>query len=73
MVRKINEMISKLFSTNKALETISKTINGDRTFRERHVLSRFLTIASNIVKNWIAERDSFSITQNHMLQNEQYL
>ncbi|CAF3947109.1 unnamed protein product, partial [Rotaria sp. Silwood1] len=45
-------------STNNALEAINKTIKDDGTFRERLVLSRFLTIASNIVNNWSIERDT---------------
>ncbi|CAF4547030.1 unnamed protein product, partial [Rotaria sp. Silwood2] len=48
-------------STNDALEAINKTIKDDGTFRERLVLSRFLTIASNIVNNWSIERDTSSI------------
>ncbi|CAF4295127.1 unnamed protein product, partial [Rotaria sordida] len=48
-------------STNNVLETINKTIKDDGTFRERHVLSRFLTIASTIIYNWSIERDVSSI------------
>ncbi|CAF4753768.1 unnamed protein product, partial [Rotaria sp. Silwood2] len=48
-------------STNNALEAINKTIKADGTFRGRLVLSRFLTIASNIVNNWSIERDTSSI------------
>ncbi|CAF1183236.1 unnamed protein product [Rotaria sp. Silwood1] len=44
-------------STNNALEATDKTIKDDGTFRERHVLSRFLTISSNIIHNWSIERD----------------
>ncbi|CAF4423464.1 unnamed protein product, partial [Rotaria sp. Silwood2] len=44
-------------STNNALEATNKTIKDDGTFRERHVLSRFLTISSNIIHNWSIERD----------------
>ncbi|CAF4133224.1 unnamed protein product [Rotaria sp. Silwood2] len=51
-------------STNNALEATSRTIKDDGTFRERHVLSRFLTIASNIVNNWSIERDITSINEN---------
>ncbi|CAF1370537.1 unnamed protein product [Rotaria sordida] len=35
--------------------------NDDGTFRERHVLSRFLIIATNIINSWSVERDAFSI------------
>ena len=38
-------------STNNALEATNKVIKDDSTFRERHVLSRFLVIASNIINN----------------------
>ncbi|CAF4807285.1 unnamed protein product [Rotaria sp. Silwood1] len=38
-------------------EATNKTIKDDGTFRERHVLSRFLTISSNIIHNWSIERD----------------
>lgn len=48
-------------NTNNALEAINKTIKDDGTFRERHVLSRFLTVASNIVNNWSVEGDTSSI------------
>ncbi|CAF4227083.1 unnamed protein product, partial [Rotaria sordida] len=48
-------------STNNALEATNKTIKDDGTFRERHVLSRFLTIATNVINNWSVERDSSSI------------
>ncbi|CAF2411789.1 unnamed protein product [Rotaria sp. Silwood2] len=51
-------------STNNALEVTIRTIKDDGTFRERHVLSRFLTIASNIVNNWSIERDITSINEN---------
>ncbi|CAF3879166.1 unnamed protein product [Rotaria sordida] len=50
-------------STNNALEATNRTIKDDGTFRERHVLSRFLTIASNIVNNWSIERDITSINE----------
>jgi hypothetical protein len=40
------------------LEAINKSIKGDETIRERHVLSRFLIIVSNIVDNWSNKRDS---------------
>ncbi|CAF1680796.1 unnamed protein product, partial [Rotaria magnacalcarata] len=48
-------------NTNNALEATNRTIKDDGTFSERHVLSRFLTIASNIVNNWSIERDTSSI------------
>lgn len=48
-------------STNNALESTNRAIKDDGTFRERHVLSRFLTVASNIVYNWSIERDPVSI------------
>jgi len=48
-------------STNNALEATNRTIKDDGTFRERHMLSRFLTMASNIVNNWSIERDPLSI------------
>jgi hypothetical protein len=44
-------------STNNALEATNKIIKDDGTFRERHVLSRFLTITSSIINNWSIERD----------------
>ncbi|CAF1167498.1 unnamed protein product [Adineta ricciae] len=44
-------------STNNALEATNRVIKDDGTFRERHVLSRFLTISSTIVHNWSVERD----------------
>ncbi|CAF4457980.1 unnamed protein product [Rotaria sp. Silwood2] len=48
-------------STNNALEATNKVIKDDGTFRERHVLSRFLVVASNIINNWSIERDPSSI------------
>ncbi|CAF1186126.1 unnamed protein product [Rotaria sordida] len=48
-------------STNNALEATNRTIKDDGTFRERHVLSRFLAISSNIIYNWSTERDSLSV------------
>ncbi|CAF2911546.1 unnamed protein product [Rotaria sp. Silwood2] len=47
-------------STNNALEAINRTIKDDGTFREHHVLSRFLTASSNIVRNWSINRDPSS-------------
>ncbi|CAF3862535.1 unnamed protein product [Rotaria sp. Silwood1] len=47
-------------STNNALESTNRTIKDDGTFRERHMLSRFLTIASDIVRNWSIDRDPSS-------------
>jgi hypothetical protein len=47
-------------STNNALEATNRTIKDDGTFRERHVLSRFLTTASDIVRNWSIDRDPSS-------------
>jgi len=47
-------------STNNALESTNRTIKDDGTFRERHVLSRFLTTSSDIVHNWSIDRDSSS-------------
>jgi hypothetical protein len=40
---------------------MTKVIKDDGTFRERYVLSRFLTVASDIVNNWSNERDLSSI------------
>lgn len=48
-------------STNNALEATNRTIKHDGTYRERHVLSRFLTVASNIICNWSVERDLSSV------------
>lgn len=48
-------------SANNALEAINRRINDNGTFRERHVLSRFLTIASNIINEWSIERAAFFI------------
>ncbi|CAF1367410.1 unnamed protein product [Rotaria sordida] len=48
-------------STNSVIEATNETIKDDGTFRERHVLSRFLTIATNIINSWSVERDAFSI------------
>ncbi|CAF3264957.1 unnamed protein product [Rotaria socialis] len=47
-------------STSNALEATNKVVKDDGTFRERHVLSRFLVIASNIINNWSIERDPSS-------------
>ncbi|CAF1021873.1 unnamed protein product [Didymodactylos carnosus] len=44
-----------------ALEATNKVIKYDGTFRERHVISRFLVIAANIINNWSIERDPSSI------------
>ncbi|CAF4691454.1 unnamed protein product, partial [Rotaria sp. Silwood2] len=48
-------------STNNALEATNKTIKDDETFRERDILSRFLTISLNIINNWSIKRDSSSV------------
>ncbi|CAF1449502.1 unnamed protein product [Adineta ricciae] len=48
-------------STNNALESTNRTIKDDGTFRERHVLSRFLTISADIIYNWSTERDPSSV------------
>ena len=45
-------------STNNALEATNKVVKDEGTYRERHVLSRFLVIASDIVKNWSVERNT---------------
>jgi len=36
-------------STNNQLEATNKVIKDEHTFRERHPLSRFLTVANNII------------------------
>ncbi|CAF0784735.1 unnamed protein product [Adineta ricciae] len=45
-------------STNNALESTNRTIKDDGAFRERHVLSRFLTTSSEIISNWSMDRDT---------------
>ena len=52
-------------STNNALESTNRTIKDDGTFRERHVLSRFLTISSDIVRNWSIDRDTSLTNVKH--------
>ncbi|CAF2373194.1 unnamed protein product [Rotaria sp. Silwood2] len=47
-------------STNNALKATNRMIKDDGTFRERHVLSRFLTTSSDIVHNWSIDHDSSS-------------
>ncbi|CAF3467107.1 unnamed protein product [Rotaria sp. Silwood2] len=39
-------------SRKKALEATNKAIKDDGIFRERHVLSRFLTISLTMINNW---------------------
>ncbi|CAF2123572.1 unnamed protein product [Rotaria magnacalcarata] len=51
-------------STNNALEATNRVIKDDGTFRERHVLSRFLTISFTIINNWSIERDLSSSSTN---------
>ncbi|CAF4140247.1 unnamed protein product [Rotaria sp. Silwood2] len=60
MKREIGNRICQL-STNNALEATNKTIKDDETFRERDILSRFLTISLNIINNWSIKRDSSSV------------
>ncbi|CAF5066762.1 unnamed protein product [Rotaria sp. Silwood1] len=55
--------------SNNALEATNKTIKDDGTFRERHVVSRFLTISSNIILNWSIERDP-SLTNARIFATE---
>ena len=52
-------------STNNALESNNRTIKDDGTFRERHVLSRFLTTASDIIRNWSIDRDTSLTNAKH--------
>ncbi|CAF3873774.1 unnamed protein product [Rotaria sp. Silwood1] len=44
-------------STNNQLEATNKVIKDEHTFRERHTLSRFLTVASDIVNKWSMSRN----------------
>ena len=39
-------------STNNQLEATKKVIKDKHTFRERYTLSRFLTVASDIMNKW---------------------
>ncbi|CAF1545409.1 unnamed protein product, partial [Rotaria sp. Silwood1] len=48
-------------SKQMVAEATNKVVKDDGTFRERHVLSRFLVVASNIINNWSIERDPSSI------------
>jgi hypothetical protein len=52
-------------STNNALESTNRTIKDDGTFRERHVLSRFLTTSSDIIHNWSIDRDTSLTNAKH--------
>lgn len=60
-------------STNNALEATNRTIKDDGTFRERHALSRFLQIASDIVKNWSKERDPSSVNAKSICHGTEYI
>jgi len=51
--------------TNNALESTNRTIKDDGTFRERHVLSRFLTTSSDIIRNWSIDRDTSLTNAKH--------
>jgi MULE transposase domain len=44
-------------STNNSLEATNKVIKDEHTFRERHPLARFLTIADGIVSKWSTARN----------------
>ena len=44
-------------STNNQLEATNKVIKDEHTFRERHTLSRFLTVANDIVNKWSMSRN----------------
>jgi len=44
-------------STNNQLETTNKVIKDEHTFRERHILSRFLMVSSDIVNKWSMSRN----------------
>ncbi len=44
-------------STNNPLEATNKVIKDEHTFRERHTLPRFLTIANDIVNKWSTSRN----------------
>jgi len=44
-------------STNNPLEARNKVIKDEHTFREQHTLSRFLTIANDIVNKWSTSRN----------------
>jgi transposase-like protein len=44
-------------STNNALEATNRVIKDEHTFRERQPLSRFFTIANDIVHNWSKARN----------------
>ena len=44
-------------STNNQLEATNKVIKDEHTFRERHPLSRFLIVASDIVNKWSMSRN----------------
>jgi hypothetical protein len=44
-------------STKNSLEATNKVIKDEHTFRERHPLARFLTIANDIVSKWSISRN----------------
>ncbi|CAF4240681.1 unnamed protein product [Rotaria sordida] len=44
-------------STNNSLEATNRVIKDEHTFRERHPLSRFFTIANDIVNRWSKSRN----------------
>ena len=43
--------------TNNSLKATNKVIKDEDTFRERHPLARFLTIANDIVSKWSTARN----------------
>ncbi|CAF4234364.1 unnamed protein product, partial [Adineta steineri] len=45
--------------------TTSRTIKDGGTFRERHILSRFLTTSLDIIRNWPIDRDTSLINAKH--------
>ena len=44
-------------STNNGIEAVNRTLKKENTLRERLPLSRFLTVAENIVRSWSKSRD----------------
>ena len=55
-------------STNNAVESTNRTIKDDGTFRERYVLSRFLTTSSDIIRNWSIDRDMSFVSTMSLLK-----
>lgn len=59
-------------TTNNALEAFNKSIKDHNTMRERFPLSRFLTVASEMVTHWSNDINENSFPETHNIELKEW-